>query len=67
MASRSVLCPLLPEATIYYLDQYGADKYAEVFLSEFENPEIIWNSEMRFNIYIYIYFLDIFFTSLGII
>lgn len=48
MASRSVLCPLLPEATIYYLDQYGADKYAEVFLGEFENPEIIWNSEMRF-------------------
>lgn len=52
MVSRSVLCPLLPEATIYYLDQYGADKYAEVFLGEFENPEIIWNSEMKYVFYL---------------
>ncbi|KAI1707730.1 dnaJ domain-containing protein [Ditylenchus destructor] len=47
LASRSVLCPILPEATIFYLEQYGPDKYAEVFLGEFENPEIIWNTEMR--------------------
>uniref|UniRef100_A0A915DHU5 GYF_2 domain-containing protein n=1 Tax=Ditylenchus dipsaci TaxID=166011 RepID=A0A915DHU5_9BILA len=47
LASRSVLCPILPEATIFYLEQYGAEKYAEVFLGEFENPEIIWNTEMR--------------------
>uniref|UniRef100_A0A914BXU0 J domain-containing protein n=1 Tax=Acrobeloides nanus TaxID=290746 RepID=A0A914BXU0_9BILA len=47
MASKSVLCPMLPEATIFYLEEYGAEKYAEVFLGEFENPEIIWNSQMR--------------------
>lgn len=44
---RSVLSPLLPEAAIYYLEQYGAEKYAEVFLGEFDNPEVIWNAEMR--------------------
>ncbi len=43
----SVLSPLLPEATIYYLENYGPDKYAEVFLGEFDNPEVIWNAEMR--------------------
>ncbi|KAI6178098.1 DnaJ-like protein subfamily C member 13 [Aphelenchoides besseyi] len=45
--SCSVLSPILPEATIYYLEQYGPEKYAEVFLGEFETPEIIWNTEMR--------------------
>ncbi|KAL3096073.1 hypothetical protein niasHS_005832 [Heterodera schachtii] len=49
LASRSVLCPMLPEANIFYLEEYGAEKYAEVFLGEFENPECIWNSEMRRN------------------
>ena len=47
LINRSVLSPLLPEAAIYYLEQYGSEKYAEVFLGQFENPEIIWNSEMR--------------------
>lgn len=47
MISHSVLSPILPEATIYYLEAYGPEKYAEVFLGEFENPEIIWNTEMR--------------------
>ncbi|CAD5210525.1 unnamed protein product [Bursaphelenchus xylophilus] len=45
--SHSVLSPILPEATIYYLEAYGPERYAEVFLGEFENPEIIWNTEMR--------------------
>uniref|UniRef100_A0A0N4Z1M3 J domain-containing protein n=1 Tax=Parastrongyloides trichosuri TaxID=131310 RepID=A0A0N4Z1M3_PARTI len=45
--SRSILSPMLPEAAIYYLEEYGSEKYAEVFLGEFENPEIIWNKEMR--------------------
>lgn len=43
----SVLHPILPEATVYYLETYGPEKYAEMFLGEFENPEIIWNTEMR--------------------
>lgn len=45
--SHSVLSPLLPEAAIFYLEEYGAEKYAQVFLGEFDNPEIIWNTEMR--------------------
>uniref|UniRef100_A0A158R602 J domain-containing protein n=1 Tax=Syphacia muris TaxID=451379 RepID=A0A158R602_9BILA len=46
-ASRSVLSPLLPEACIFYLEEYGPEKFAQVFLGEFDNPEIIWNAEMR--------------------
>ncbi|EFO23478.1 hypothetical protein LOAG_05008 [Loa loa] len=45
--SRSILCPLLPEAAILYLEEYGAEKFAQTFLGEFDNPEIIWNNEMR--------------------
>lgn len=47
MVSRSILGPLLPEAMIHYLENYGADKFAEIFLGEFDTPEAIWNSEMR--------------------
>ena len=25
----------------------GAEKFAEIFLGDFETPEVIWNSEMR--------------------
>uniref|UniRef100_A0A914YWG2 J domain-containing protein n=1 Tax=Panagrolaimus superbus TaxID=310955 RepID=A0A914YWG2_9BILA len=49
LVASSILCHILPEATIFYLDQYGPEKYAEVFLGEFENPEIIWNTDMRRN------------------
>ncbi|VDM24192.1 unnamed protein product [Toxocara canis] len=47
LISHSVLTPLLPEAAIFYLEEYGAEKYAQVFLGEFDNPEIIWNAQMR--------------------
>ncbi|KRZ86631.1 DnaJ -like protein subfamily C member 13 [Trichinella sp. T8] len=47
VAKRSILYSLLPEAAIFCLENYGAEKYAEIFLSEFDNPEVIWNSEMR--------------------
>ena len=48
MVSRSILGPLLPEAMIHYLENYGAEKFAEIFLGEFDTPEAIWNSEMRY-------------------
>ncbi|ULU09193.1 hypothetical protein L5515_000042 [Caenorhabditis briggsae] len=44
---QSILATLLPEAATFYLEQYGPEKYAEVFLGEFDNPEIIWNTAMR--------------------
>ncbi|KAK0425897.1 hypothetical protein QR680_009446 [Steinernema hermaphroditum] len=47
LIARSILSPLLPEAAIFYLEEYGVEKYAEVYLGEFDNPEIIWNNEMR--------------------
>ncbi|KAJ1346448.1 hypothetical protein KIN20_001228, partial [Parelaphostrongylus tenuis] len=46
-SSQSILAPMLPAAAIFYLDEYGPEKYAEVFLGEFDNPEIIWSTQMR--------------------
>lgn len=44
---RSVLGQLLPEAMVYYLENHGSEKFAQIFLGEFDTPEAIWNSEMR--------------------
>lgn len=44
---RSVLGQILPEAMVCYLENYGAEKFAEIFLGDFDTPEVIWNSEMR--------------------
>lgn len=44
---RSVLSPMLPEAMIRYLDTYGPEEFSQVFLGEFDTPEVIWGSEMR--------------------
>ncbi|XP_005092836.1 dnaJ homolog subfamily C member 13 isoform X2 [Aplysia californica] len=45
--ARSVLGPILPEAMVCYLENYSPDKFAQIFLGEFDTPEAIWNSEMR--------------------
>ncbi|ESP01912.1 hypothetical protein LOTGIDRAFT_172288, partial [Lottia gigantea] len=44
---RSIMGHILPEAMVCYLENYSADKFAEIFLGEFDTPEAIWNSEMR--------------------
>ena len=44
---NSVLSPMLPKAMVCFLANYGTDKFAEVFLGEFDNPEAIWGNEMR--------------------
>ncbi len=44
---RSILGPMLPEAMVCYLENYDADKFAQIFLGEFDTPEAIWSSEMR--------------------
>uniref|UniRef100_A0AAR5P1B7 J domain-containing protein n=2 Tax=Dendroctonus ponderosae TaxID=77166 RepID=A0AAR5P1B7_DENPD len=46
-AQKSILGRLLPEAMINYLENYGAEKFAHIFLGEFDTPEAIWNSLMR--------------------
>ncbi|CAG2229949.1 DNAJC13 [Mytilus edulis] len=45
--NRSVLGHILPEAMVCYLENYSADKFAQIFLGEFDTPEAIWNTEMR--------------------
>ncbi|KRX18566.1 DnaJ -like protein subfamily C member 13 [Trichinella nelsoni] len=57
VAKRSILYSLLPEAAIFCLENYGAEKYAEIFLSEFDNPEVIWNSEMRYQFFNCLFFV----------
>lgn len=44
---RSILGQLLPEAMVCYLENHGAEKFAQIFLGEFDTPEAIWNNEMR--------------------
>ncbi|KAK2150998.1 hypothetical protein LSH36_380g05005 [Paralvinella palmiformis] len=43
----SVLGHILPEAMVCYLENYESEKFAEIFLGEFDTPEAIWNTEMR--------------------
>ncbi|KAK9497827.1 hypothetical protein O3M35_003746 [Rhynocoris fuscipes] len=47
LMQRSILGQLLPEAMVYYLENHGAEKFAQIFLGEYDTPEAIWNSEMR--------------------
>jgi DnaJ family protein C protein 13 len=44
---RSILGQLLPEAMVNYLENHGSEKFAQIFLGEFDTPEAIWSSEMR--------------------
>ena len=47
---RSILGPILPEAMVCYLENYEPDRFAQIFLGEFDTPEAIWSSEMRLEI-----------------
>ncbi|GAA57811.1 DnaJ homolog subfamily C member 13, partial [Clonorchis sinensis] len=47
LTSRSVLGNMLPDAMIAYLENHPAEKFAEIFLGNFDSPEAIWNAEMR--------------------
>lgn len=48
IVQRSVLGPVLPEAMVCYLENYDAERISEIFLGEFDTPEAIWSSEMRY-------------------
>ncbi|KAK2561616.1 DnaJ-like protein subfamily C member 13 [Acropora cervicornis] len=43
---RSILSPILPEAMVCYLENHGHEKFAQIFLGEFDTPEAIWSNEM---------------------
>ncbi|KAI1292252.1 DnaJ -like protein subfamily C member 13 [Halotydeus destructor] len=47
IVQKSILSLLLPDAMICYLENYGPNKFAQIFLGEFDTPEAIWNGEMR--------------------
>ncbi|XP_024081075.1 dnaJ homolog subfamily C member 13 isoform X2 [Cimex lectularius] len=47
LMQRSILGQLLPEAMVNYLENHGPEKFAQIFLGEFDTPEAIWNAEMR--------------------
>lgn len=49
IVQRSVLGPVLPEAMVCYLENYEAERISEIFLGEFDTPEAIWSSEMRWS------------------
>lgn len=37
---------------VCYLENYSPEKFAEIFLGEFDTPEAIWNAEMRSELWI---------------
>uniref|UniRef100_A0A0R3WYX5 Radical SAM protein n=1 Tax=Hydatigena taeniaeformis TaxID=6205 RepID=A0A0R3WYX5_HYDTA len=41
------LSKILPEAMIAFLENHPPEKFAEIFLGNFDTPEAIWNQEMR--------------------
>ena len=45
---RSVLGHMLPEAMVCYLENYDPERFAEIYLGEFDTPEAIWSMEMRY-------------------
>jgi hypothetical protein len=47
LGKRSVLGESLPEAMLHILENYGPEKFAEVFVGTFDTPEVIWNPDMR--------------------
>ena len=47
MKDRSVLGNMLPEGIILVLMNYGVDRFTDVFVGNFDTPEVIWNFEMR--------------------
>ena len=47
LSSRSFLGLMLPQAMVCCLENHGVDKFAEIFLGDFDTPEYIWNHSMR--------------------
>ena len=47
LSRRSVLGGIVPESMLCVLDHYGADKFAQTFIGNFDNPEVIWRYDMR--------------------
>ncbi len=47
LEDRSFLGQLLPQGLLLVLENYGVERFAQVFCGKLDTPEVIWNSEMR--------------------
>jgi hypothetical protein len=47
LRERSVLGGMLPEGVLYILVNYGAEKFNDVFVGNYDTPEVIWRLDMR--------------------
>lgn len=47
LKDRSILGNMLPEGVLFILVNYGVERFTEVFVGNFDTPEVIWNLEMR--------------------
>ena len=44
---KSILKNIFPEALVHYLTKYSTKRFMQIYLSNVETPEVIWNSKMR--------------------
>lgn len=44
---RSILGTMLPPSLLYVLDRKGADDFAKIFTGSADDPEVIWNPDLR--------------------
>ena len=47
LKDRSILGNMLPEGVLFVLVNYGVERFTEIFVGNFDTPEVIWNLEMR--------------------
>lgn len=47
MKDRSILGNMLPEGLLFILVNYSFEKFTEIFVGNFDTPEVIWSFEMR--------------------
>jgi DnaJ family protein C protein 13 len=47
MKDRSILGNMLPEGLLFVLANYGFEKFTEIFVGNYDTPEVIWNLDMR--------------------
>jgi len=47
LKDRSIIGNFLPEGVLFMLHNYGYERFTEVFVGDFDTPEVIWNFQMR--------------------
>jgi len=47
LKDRSILGNMLPEGVLFVLVNYGVERFTEIFVGNYDTPEVIWNLEMR--------------------